>query len=178
MDNDRTDRSLIASAIDGFSAAAFSDPDSIPALSSAYVLCWESQGQAIPFYVGQTENLSIRMMDYRAGQFAAPTDFRVAEAIRYFRDMKCEIGLRYKPSANPRSDERTTIRKLQLCGVRLLNEFLGYDWKAKDRKQEEAEAIRKFCAVLIGSKSASPAMTPLPVGGRRVDWPPISCMLI
>ena len=109
----------------------------------------EKRSNVRPFYVGQTRRLAARMEDYGAGSFYAPTDFRVCEAARYLRDeKKCQILVRYKPSAHPREDERALIRQLQLEGIRLLNEFVGYAYRTANRRQE-TRYLRRFCDILF-----------------------------
>lgn len=107
--------------------------------------------------------MSERMDDYCAKQFAACTDFRVGEAICYFRDVRrFEIAVRYKPSPQPRKDEYTTIRDLQTSGVRLLNDLVSYSYKDAD-KDRERTAVKRFCDVLVQSSGISP---PAPAAAR------------
>ncbi len=94
------------------------------------------------------------MDDYWAKQFAACTDFRVGEAIRYLRDIrKFRIIVRYKQSSQPRKDEYATVRDLQTSGVRLLNDLLSYSYKDAN-EDEERTAVQKFCEGLIRSKES------------------------
>lgn len=117
-----------------------------------YVFCWIRDGVESQFYVGQTKRLAGRMNDYRLAQFAACTDFRVGEAVRYLRDSKkCRIVVRYRTSAAMRKDEYGLIRELQLSGVRLMNEFSSYDYRTANETEERA-AVQRFCDVII-SKS-------------------------
>ena len=116
-----------------------------------YVICWKAEGRDVPFYVGQTERLKGRMCDYQSAQFAACTDFRVGEAIRY---LKHEHGFRivvlYKKSEDPRHDEYTLIRDLQLAGLRLLNSLPSYDYRRAD-KEEERQTVQRFCEILLAN---------------------------
>jgi len=119
-----------------------------------YVLCWIRNGAESAFYVGQTKRLARRMNDYRVAQFAACTDFRVGEAVRYLRDgKKCRIVVRYKVSTEMRKEEYGLIRELHLSGVRLMNDFSSYDYRMAN-ETEERVAVQKFCDVII-SKSES-----------------------
>jgi hypothetical protein len=116
-----------------------------------YVICWVNNVQEVPFYVGETGRLNERMDDYCAKQFGAATDFRVGEAICYLRDKRgFKIMVRYKPSSDRKKEEYLIVRNLQTSGVRLLNDLLSYNYKHAD-KQDEREAVHKFCEVLIRS---------------------------
>jgi hypothetical protein len=117
-----------------------------------YVFCWKANGKDIPFYVGQTNRLHGRMDDYQSAQFAASTDFRVGEAIRYLRDQRSlRIVVLYKESRDSVKDEYTLIRDLQLSGLRLLNSLPGYDYRKAD-KDEERRTVQKFCEMLMDNQ--------------------------
>jgi hypothetical protein len=89
------------------------------------------------------------MNDYQSAQFAACTDFRVGEAIRYLRERRSlRIVARYKKSGDPCKDESTLIRDLQLSGLRLLNSLPSYDYLKAD-KDEERRTVQKFCEMLV-----------------------------
>ena len=97
------------------------------------------------------------MWDYCAASFAACTDFRVGEAIRYFRMKECAITLLYKASCNPKSDERELIRELQVTpGVLLLNGLAAYDYRNSSAETERAY-IQRFCNLLISKKPSTDA---------------------
>ena len=124
----------------------------LPQGGCIYVFFMEKRSKVQPFYVGQTRRLAARMEDYVAGSFDAPTDFRVCEAARYLEEEKqCRILVRYKPSRHPREDEHALIRELQLEGIRLLNDFVSYDYRTAKRRQER-RYLRRFCDVLFGSE--------------------------
>ncbi len=91
------------------------------------------------------------MDDYCTKQFGAATDFRVGEAICYLREVKqLRIVVRYKPSSDRKKDEYLVVRALQTAGVRLLNDFASYDYKHAN-KEDERDALHKFCEVLLRS---------------------------
>jgi hypothetical protein len=141
---------------DGFTVADFPPcgTGSLPKTPDGYVyvFCWIRDGVESAFYVGQTKRLAGRMNDYRLAQFAACTDFRVGEAVRYLRDTKkCRIVVRYKVSTDIRKDEYSVIRELHLSGVRLLNDFSSYDYRMANETEERA-AVQGFCDVIL-SKS-------------------------
>src|SRR4051812_39968391 len=115
----------------------------LPSISGVYVFCLIMDGVHVPFYVGQTMRLSGRMDDYCAANFAACTDFRVGEAVRYLRDAKkFHLQLGYRPSAEPRRDERAMIRELQLTGVWLLNYLVAYDYRNATADEERTVVHR------------------------------------
>ncbi len=126
-------------------------PSALPRGNCVYVFFWASGGAQRPFYVGQTNRLADRMDDYGDPSFYATTDFKVGEAVRYFREKKyLRIFVRYRPSQDPRSDEKELIRELRLEGFRLLNDFGGYDYKTADKRGVTAD-LRRFCDVLLDS---------------------------
>jgi len=88
------------------------------------------------------------MGDYQAAQFAACTDFRVGEAVRYFLKRGLRVALRYRRTDEPRKDEYVLIRDLQLLGLRLLNCLPSYDYKKAD-KDEERQTVQRFCDMLL-----------------------------
>lgn len=100
------------------------------------------------------------MDDYSAKQFAAPTDFRVGEAICYFRELKrFQVVVRYKRSDKSRECEYKTIRDLQTSGVRLLNDLVSYNYEDANI-EDERSVVRKFCEILIHSAAMSPLAPP------------------
>jgi len=140
---------------DGFTVVDFPPSTGSPPETPGgyvYVFCWIRDGDESAFYVGQTKRLAGRMNDYYLAQFAACTDFRVGEAVRYLRDSKkCRIVVRYRVSTEMRKDEYGLIRELHLSGVRLMNDFSSYDYRTADETEERA-AVQRFCDVII-SKS-------------------------
>ena len=119
-----------------------------------YAIFWVSAaGAETPFYVGQTKRLAERMADYCCAEFQASADFRVGKAICYLRDAKkFRIVLKYNASNNPARDEHDLIKKLQLSGVRLLNDFVGYDYRTAEEEDEKRD-IFQICELLINSAS-------------------------
>jgi len=145
----------IENQFEGYKAVDFPPPArSLPETSDDYVyaFCWILDRLENPFYVGQTKRLAGRMNDYRVAQFAACTDFRVGEAVKYLKDRKkCRIVVRYKVSGKMRKDERALIRELHLSGVRLLNDLSGYNYR-KANQTEERAAVHKFCEVMLSRR--------------------------
>ena len=89
------------------------------------------------------------MDDYCGALFAACTDFRVGEAVKYLKNEKSlRIVVRYRSSEFPRKDEDSIIRELQLSGVRLLNDLISYDYRTANCEEERA-AVKKFCDILF-----------------------------
>ena len=92
------------------------------------------------------------MWDYCSAQFKAPTDFRVGEAIRYFREKKYQVKLLYKASENPSKDEYELVRELQVSGLRLINGLAGYKYNTTLLDKERGY-IRRFCDLIIAKCS-------------------------
>ena len=112
-----------------------------------YVLCWTDGVKESPFYVGQTQAILGRMNDYHWADFQASTDFRVGEAVRYFREKGLRVIARYRLSAPSKSErekeERGLIDALKAEGSVLLNCFPGYDYR-KSVLEEQRGRIRGF----------------------------------
>jgi ribosomal 50S subunit-recycling heat shock protein len=78
----------------------------------------------VPFYDGEAHNVPARMVDYQRAAFAASTDFKVGEAIRYLeqKNIQVEVEIRECPdrrSAKDRQDQM--IAKHRSEGTPLLN---------------------------------------------------------
>ena len=144
-----------SSVFDGFTVTDFPTLEglaAIPGRSSGgfvYAIFWMADGLKRPFYVGQTERLSERMSDYCRAAFGACTDFRVGEAIKYFRDNKnYQLVLKYKPTKECSKCERSIIRDLHLTGLLLLNDLCGYDYQTASI-EEERQIVHRFCDALM-----------------------------
>ncbi len=114
-----------------------------------YVLYWMSGEIEVPFYVGETDRLPGRVNDYYVGSFSAPTDFRVCECIRYFKDDKnCRVILRYKISSDRKAErerEEADIKEaLHLSGALLLNHFRSHNYRV-DKDVDERKRLHVFC---------------------------------
>ncbi len=114
-----------------------------------YALIIEVGTQTFPLYVGQTGRLLGRIGDYQTAQFAAPTDFRVGEAIKYLTlDKGCTVDFLYRPSTSHLKDEKLLIRELLLSGYTLLN-FLGaFDYKGANAA-DERRVVHRFCDMAL-----------------------------
>ncbi len=126
---------------DGFSSIDF-PPINRDVPGFVYVLFVVSQSQEVPFYVGRTKRLWGRLDDYYWAMFSASTDFRVGEAVRYLNTKGCRVILKYKPSADPKTEELGIIKDLSKSSP-LLNSVPGFDWK-KANESEERERIQDF----------------------------------
>ena len=114
-----------------------------------YVFILSLGSGQLPFYAGQTKRLAARMGDYESAQFAASTDFRVGEAIRFFaQERQCGIQVRFKQSDHGLQDEYLIIRELQLSGFHMLNSLLAYDYRQAS-KEAEREVIQRFCRMIL-----------------------------
>lgn len=110
-----------------------------------YVLCFSDTTRCVPFYVGQTKRFWGRMDDYYWAEFAAATDFRVGEAVR-FLIRKGEILVRYKSCVNSREEERRLIN--EHGKENLINGLSPYDYKTADAGAER-ERVCKFLNELL-----------------------------
>jgi hypothetical protein len=118
-------------------------------VGEVYVLLFVMSSGEIPFYVGQTMRFTGRMDDYFWAQFTASTDFKVGEAVRYFRDeLGHRIIVRHKQSSSRREEEKSIIDRLQNEGFRLLNHCPNYDYKAAN-EADVRKAIRSYCDTLL-----------------------------
>jgi hypothetical protein len=143
--------------LDSFATSDFPpELGSLPDLADGYVyvMCYERDGIEVPFYVGQTKQIAARMGDYMSAYFTCPTDFRVGEAARYFVEKHgLRVTVRYKSSANRERDEYMLIRQVQLTGIRLLNDFVSFDYTSA-REDEERRVTHRICDILL-AKTAS-----------------------
>ena len=128
-----------------------------------YVFFVATETEEIPFYVGETDRFQGRMDDYVRAQFAAPTDFKVGEAVRYLRDAKnYRVIVKYKVTANRSTEEARIIQGLHSEGKRLLNDLPDYEYRtgSKEERAEKIsraqEIVQRFCDSLTG-KQLDPA---------------------
>jgi hypothetical protein len=112
--------------------------------SLIYVIFIVKEKEEKPLYVGETDRLYGRIWDYMSAQFGAPTDFKVGEAIKYFRGKGYKIIIKYKFSNNRKKDENTIIKSFQSQGFRILNDLKGYKYREAN-ESEERNRIQKFC---------------------------------
>jgi len=87
------------------------------------------------FYVRQSSRNIGRFGDYVKAGFAAPTDFKVGEAIRHLRKLGCFVGVKYKVSSNRKVEEKDIMQALEKS-YKLLNDLDGYDYKKADENNE------------------------------------------
>jgi predicted GIY-YIG superfamily endonuclease len=114
-----------------------------------YVLFYGDEEK--PFYVGETASIIARMADYLRGTFAAATDFKVGESVRYFaqRGVRVRVGYEEYPdrlSARKREDE--LIVHYREKGFSLLNDLVGYNYRTANAA-EEKDKVQKFCDGLL-----------------------------
>ena len=116
-----------------------------PRKGEVYILFYVVNGEEKPFYVGQTARFSDRMADYEDAHFAACTDFKVGQAIRYLRnELRCHIVVKHKESLDRCKEERQIIERLQQEGFTLLNHCPSYDYKKTSEKEAE-NLVQQFC---------------------------------
>lgn len=111
-------------------------------VGEVYIIFFVKSGVAIPFYVGQTSRFLGRMDDYFWASYAAPTDFRVGEAIQYF-SRNHRVIIRHKLSPKPLADEAEIIRALESKGAPLLNVQHGLSYSYQVNSEESISAVRK-----------------------------------
>ena len=117
----------------------------INVVGEVYVLFYSINGTETPFYIGQTRRFIERMGDYAYGQFGAPTDFKVAAAMKFFRDeLGCSIRVGHRASENRFAEERSLLKKAEELGLILLNDCPGYDCK-KTTSEQAKLAVLDFC---------------------------------
>jgi hypothetical protein len=114
--------------------------------------------QALPFYVGATDNLLRRMKDYRLGHDKAPTDFRVHTATKHLLKTKWEIVLTYEKVSEEekRKQERQQIVAFLISGYHLLSSLPSYDYRqigdAKYKNKIQRD-IQKFCDLMCRNQN-------------------------
>jgi len=115
--------------------------------------------QEIPFYVGESSRGIGRFCDYLSAQFAAPTDFKVGEAIRHLNDLGFTVHVRYKESRDRRNEEKEIIRSLG-GSYRLLNDLKGFNYKKSDPNNER-KSVHHFVDELVQQTGRNQAQADL-----------------
>lgn len=108
-----------------------------------------------PIYVGETSRLYGRIADFITANFKAPNDFKVGEAIIYFREKGYKIIIKYKFTDNRIKDKNTIINSFK--NLRLLNDIKdikGYDYEIAD-EIEERNRIKEFCDKILKEGTGS-----------------------
>lgn len=121
-----------------------------------YVLCLikKDEEKEVPFYVGETEVLCRRLGEYVVAQFSAETDFKVGEAIKYFKEKGCRVVVRWEHVGQlsqilkRRREEKKLINGLMWKGYKLLNALKGFSYITADENAER-ERIGQFCAEIV-----------------------------
>lgn len=118
----------------------------------------ESDGDSKPFYVGETASFTGRMTDYFRATFAATTDFKVGEAIRYLVENRVRVRVGFNECSDRKTaeqQERDLIKLYKSQGIPLLNELNGYNYHTATREDERTK-VREFCKnSILGRSSAS-----------------------
>jgi len=125
-------------------------PDNICAV---YILYIQARSKEIPFYVGETNSLAERMGNYSKANFTASTDFKVGEAIKYFREKDYKVIVKFKSTEKKKEEQDNIIKDFQRTGLRLLNELRNYKYKLADI-EEERQKVREFCDVILKNNFA------------------------
>ena len=125
-----------------------------------YVLCWVTEEQEIPFYVGETHSARNRLTDYYWADFQASTDFKVGEAVKYLCDVKrLRVIAKIRASVNRLRDQNEIIATLHQEGKKLLNDCEGYNYKTANQATERAK-IQQFVDSLFGSTDEKAGTSP------------------
>jgi len=107
-----------------------------------YVLGIEFKGEFAPFYVGQTSRNVGRFGDYVSAKFSASTDFKVGEAVKYFKKRGCSVKIKFKKSDRKEKEEKNLLIALRK-DTTLLNDLRGYNYKTAN-ENEERQKIHQF----------------------------------
>jgi hypothetical protein len=84
---------------------------------------------------------------YTAG-FAATTDFKVGQAVKYLMGKGHTVVVAYSQHNDRKREERRLLAEARQKGFRLLNDIAGYNYKTSDR-QQVLQAIQSFCDTLL-----------------------------
>ena len=116
--------------------------------SAVYILIYKKDDVRIPFYVGETDNFHARMRDYMIPTFAASTDFKVGEALKYLetKGMRIEVAVRKDITGRDKrkKEESHMCDALRRQGYILLNDLKGYNY-TKANQVDERHKIWLFC---------------------------------
>ncbi len=112
-----------------------------------YVIGIEQEGKFYPLYVGETGHVYCRYADYIRAQFAAETDFKVGEAIRYLIERGHKVLVQYKHASEKKTDrkaEEDNLKKAYIAqGFSLLEGLPGYSYRAINREERKEFEERK-----------------------------------
>lgn len=114
-----------------------------------YVFFWTDGSREMPFYVGQTSRFYGRLDDYSRPAFYATADFEVGEAVRYLYSKGFRVVVKYKPTADPRGDERRLTTQFQKPCIPLLNDLRSSDYETADEAQERSKVHQWVDNLLI-----------------------------
>lgn len=128
---------------EGFSAVDF-PPINREVPGFVYIFCWIAGSEEVPFYVGQTTRIWGRLDDYYWAMFSACADFRVGEAIRYLGMRGYRVVVKYKPSTEPRVEERKLIEDLRPP----LNRLSGFNFQTANEADERLR-VHQFLDTLL-----------------------------
>lgn len=116
-----------------------------------------NDGAEIPFYVGETESIYCRIADYLRSQSDdsssaahSPCDFKVAQAERYFREVKGHrTVVRYMETNRRKQEEKCWIDNLHRQGYVLLNDY-PYEKRngAVDKAKIKAR-VKQWCDLTL-----------------------------
>jgi hypothetical protein len=127
----------------------------IPGEPGVYVFYFLRDKKEIPFYVGETNNLRRRIGEYLVASFAAQTDFRVGEAIKYMQKNKCDVVVKFwiylDNKSHRKKEESRLISKFRSDGLELLNKGeknVGYNYRI-DKREKVLDRIKKETKIIL-----------------------------
>jgi hypothetical protein len=114
-----------------------------------YVLFYIRNDEEVerPFYVGETDRLGARMIEYVVAAFGATADFRVGEAIRYLIAKGARVKVGYNECASrkvAKDMERDYIKSFHDAGLGLVNKLRGYNYRVASNADERTK-VHEFC---------------------------------
>lgn len=120
--------------------------------SVLYVFFCAINNAEVPFYVGETDRFAERMGHYFRAQFAAPTDFKVGEAVRYLttKDIRIKVGYRECRDRQDRKRAESELINSLRARFKLLNDIPGYNYRTADEIAER-QRVHVFCDELTAS---------------------------
>ena len=118
--------------------------------SGVYVIYAAKEGDRVPFYIGQSNNIAGRLGDYARASFKAPTDFRVRSTAELLQQAGYEIVIEIERTAEPRAKENELLEKYK--DRPLLNWVDSYDYNTT-HEDEYMPVLLEYVQTLIRASS-------------------------
>lgn len=100
-----------------------------------------------PFYIGESSRSIGRFSDYISANFSASTDFKVGEAVKFFKEQNYIVSIKFQKS-DDRKREEIELTKNYRNKYFLLNDLVGYDYEKAD-VQIEKDRILNYTKTFI-----------------------------